>query len=129
MLTGKFDVMLYVRDLARSYDYYVKTLGFSSRGFWDEEARDYVPEPPAGSDYVALSAGTQPIALHATTEEIRGGADIHHFEVEDVDAFHARLVARGVEVKEPRDLPWRWRMFFVRDPDGHVLGFYSPLAD
>lgn len=128
MLTGRFDVMLYVKDVARSFDFYVNTLGFGSRGFWDEKARDYVPESPADADYVALTAGTQPIALHATKEEIRGGEAVLHFEVEDVDRFHAMLAERGIEAREPADLPWGWRMFFVRDPDYHILGFYQPTG-
>lgn len=43
--------------------------------------------------------------------------------VEDVDAWHARLITAGVDCPDPpRDNPrFRIRHFFVRDPDGYCV--------
>ena len=45
---------------------------------------------------------------------------VGYFEVEDVDAFHTRVVERGGEItKSLRDEPWGQREFGVRSPEGH----------
>jgi uncharacterized glyoxalase superfamily protein PhnB len=46
------------------------------------------------------------------------------FLVEDVDALHDELVARGVQTAgEPTDEDWGARAFGLRDPDGNNLYF------
>lgn len=43
-------------------------------------------------------------------------------EVDDVDAVHEAMVARGAEiVYSLRDEPWGVRRFFVRDPNGVIV--------
>ena len=46
-----------------------------------------------------------------------------YVQVEDVDAYHAELEDRGVEVGEIRDWPWGERSFRVADPDGYLWTF------
>lgn len=51
------------------------------------------------------------------------------FHVNDVDAFHARVVAVGLAPQAaPADAPWGERYFHLTDPDGHELSFATPLA-
>ncbi|MGW1883129.1 VOC family protein [Streptomyces sp. NPDC001970] len=43
-------------------------------------------------------------------------------EVDDVDAGHAAMTARGAEIVHPlQDEEWGVRRFFVRDPNGRVV--------
>ena len=50
------------------------------------------------------------------------------FHVDDVDAFYANAVARGLEPEAPpRDAEWGARYFHIVDPDGHELSFAVPL--
>ena len=50
------------------------------------------------------------------------------FHVDDVDAFYANAVARGLEPEAPpRDAEWGERYFHIVDPDGHELSFAVPL--
>ena len=44
-----------------------------------------------------------------------------------VDACHAELVEKGVEIlRGPTDLPnWRHRTLFFRDPEGNILEIYA----
>lgn len=44
-----------------------------------------------------------------------------------VDACHAELVAKGVNIlREPTDLPdWRHRTLFFRDPEGNIIEIYA----
>jgi hypothetical protein len=52
------------------------------------------------------------------------------FHVSDVDAFHARAVAAGLEPDtRPADAPWGERFFHMNDLDGHELSFARQLAD
>jgi catechol 2,3-dioxygenase-like lactoylglutathione lyase family enzyme len=49
--------------------------------------------------------------------------------VDDVDAEHAALVGRGVEVLNgPQDRPWGQRTTAFADPDGHVWEVAQELS-
>lgn len=51
------------------------------------------------------------------------------FEVDDVDATHARLRAAEQDydwvMHPPTDLPWGTRSVVLRDPDGHLIELYT----
>jgi folate-dependent phosphoribosylglycinamide formyltransferase PurN len=52
---------------------------------------------------------------------------VAYLVVDDVDAYHARVVAAGSETLKPlRDEPWGMREFGVRTVDGHRLMIGSP---
>jgi predicted enzyme related to lactoylglutathione lyase len=52
-----------------------------------------------------------------------------YIRVDDVDACHAELVERGVELDYGLcDQPWGMREFGVQDPDGHDIAFGQPIA-
>jgi predicted enzyme related to lactoylglutathione lyase len=47
-------------------------------------------------------------------------------EVTDVDAVHAKAVARGLQIVYPlTDEPWGVRRFYVVDPNGTVINVMS----
>jgi catechol 2,3-dioxygenase-like lactoylglutathione lyase family enzyme len=47
-------------------------------------------------------------------------------EVADVDAVHAKAIARGLQIVYPlTDEPWGVRRFFVADPNGVVINVMS----
>ena len=47
-------------------------------------------------------------------------------EVADVDALHAKAVARGLQIVYPlTDEPWGVRRFYVVDPNGTVINIMS----
>jgi len=51
-------------------------------------------------------------------------------EVADVDAVHAEVVRRGLELVHPlTDEPWGVRRFFVKDPNGVVVNVVSHRGD
>ena len=53
------------------------------------------------------------------------GFELH---VKDVNAEYNRIMALGVEVKEPpKDLPWGFRYFNIKDPDGNGIDIVQPL--
>lgn len=76
-----------------------------------------------------MSAGPLTVGIHLEDEPGTGAAGTrHYFRVHDVAGHHRRLAERGIDVGELHDLPWMV-MFSVRDPDGHLLSFFTPPAE
>jgi lactoylglutathione lyase len=106
--------MVRVSDLERAIEFYCDHLGL-------REARR--KENPKGRyTLVFLSAAESPEAEIELThnwdpETLAGGRNFGHlaFEVDDIYAFCARLLERGVTINRP---PRDGRMAFVRSPDG-----------
>jgi catechol 2,3-dioxygenase-like lactoylglutathione lyase family enzyme len=85
-----------------------------------------------------LEAGTLALWRQSECAEyglgaVRGAANdrvLIELEVADVDAEYARLRGLQVEViQELRTQPWGQRTFYVRDPDGNVLTWYTAVEE
>lgn len=83
-------------------------------------------------------SGTLAIASTATVPLLgdgaaRGGANrsvVLDFLVDDVDETYR--VLQGVVdtfVNEPTDMPWGNRSLLVRDPDGNLINFFTPVTE
>lgn len=52
------------------------------------------------------------------------------FRVDDVDATYKALQdVVEVFVNEPTDMPWGNRSLLIRDPDGNLINFFTPLSE
>lgn len=50
------------------------------------------------------------------------------YEVEDVDNEYLRIINQGIMVNStPTNKPWGVRSFFVNDPDGNTISFFTNL--
>jgi RNA polymerase sigma factor (sigma-70 family) len=103
--------ILPVQDLPRSIEYYVQQLGFTKA--WEHG-------DPAS--FAAISRDGVTIFLqHDAGEQV--GRTIY-VVVNDVDAMHGELTARGANIDgPPLDRPWGMREMYVKDPDGHNLRY------
>jgi uncharacterized glyoxalase superfamily protein PhnB len=54
---------------------------------------------------------------------------IIEFQVDDVDTEFARLKDKVEVVHEPKMMPWGNRAAQFRDPEGTLVGMYTPLTD
>jgi predicted enzyme related to lactoylglutathione lyase len=54
---------------------------------------------------------------------------IIEFQVDDVDAEFARLKDNVEVVHEPKMMPWGNRAAQFRDPEGTLVGMYTPVTD
>lgn len=113
-IAGVRAISIPVDDQDAALTFYMETLGFAL-------VRD-MPTPNGGR-WIELAPGADgPVvtlerALPGTT---RGAIGIR-FMTEDVDATHATLVARGVDVDEILSWPGVPKMFAFRDPDGNAF--------
>ncbi len=112
MITAPVSRSLAVADLGRSTEFYRK-LGF---------------EPAAGNELVSgpasilLRMGES--APDSTFHERPRGHATVFLEVDDLHALHRRLAAEGLTPGSIERVNWiKYRMFDVRDPDGHVIWF------
>lgn len=130
MQYGDADVipLLACSDIRAEHDFLVATLGFESGGL--ETAGD------GSVVHAELRAGSRRIWLHRTDESEQlipparsgsasGGIVVH---VPDVDAIYERALAAGaVVLYAPRDEAYGQREFGVRDSEGHLWWFATPL--
>ncbi len=78
---------------------------------------------------IAAAAGiVELIKLGDGQEYVAPAGVTLYVEVDDVDALHARLVARDMTAAVPRNRPWGHRQISVEDPDGVTVTFFSPVA-
>ena len=127
-LTGEILPVFYVKDVARSVEFYRDKLGFKFNHYYDYEKSKQVTEWKSNEKpiYAQMAAGSQIFALHLyrTPDELNNAGTIHYFEVKDVDAHYKWVTSKGAKPEPLYDRPWM-RMFRVIDPDGHVIFFYT----
>ena len=113
--------VLAVADVGAALRFYRDKLGFTVNGAWPDAA-----DP----NFAIMGLGTITVALdgEAAPWEPRGGWTAYLY-VDDVDAYYAALVERGVEIaRVPEDMFYGCRDMDVRDPDGNLLGFGQDLS-
>jgi predicted enzyme related to lactoylglutathione lyase len=105
-------VRVNVRDLDAAIRWYEWLLGIPATGHW----------PPDAPTYAHFDVGPAQFAL-GRYEPVPATGARFNFEVDDVDAWWARL-GPSCDVVEPLfDTPYGSRKFTIRDPDGNELGF------
>lgn len=122
-------VVLFVVDLPRAKTFYQDTLGFALK-FEDGDSAYFEME---GASLLLLTiAGAQDLLSPedvATRHPTKASSQLVVF-VEDVDAVHADLVAKGVEfIREPVDRAWGMRTAHFRDPDGNIWEIARSSSD
>ncbi|MGW0889558.1 VOC family protein [Saccharopolyspora sp. NPDC002578] len=93
----------------------------------------------AGEDFAELRTASATLAI-ASTRTVAlfgpGSADpasnrsvIVEFRVDDVDEVHRNLTGVVDEfVTEPTTMPWGNRSLLLRDPDGNLVNFFTPVT-
>ncbi|WOC13327.1 VOC family protein [Gordonia sp. MP11Mi] len=83
---------------------------------------------PSGTLAIASSA-TAPMLGDDVVDARSNRSVILDFLVDDVDATYQALQGIvDVFVNEPTDMPWGNRSLLVRDPDGNLINFFTPLT-
>jgi predicted enzyme related to lactoylglutathione lyase len=105
-------VAIPVSDVDRAKDFYVDKAGFVADHDHkvSDEIRFVQLTPPGSACSIALGKGI--------VDTPPGSVQGMQLVVSDIDAAHAELVERGVEVSEVQKFDWGWFVFFS-DPDGN----------
>ena len=75
------------------------------------------------------SAETVALFKEGSAEPAANRTAIIEFQVADVDEEFARLKAKVEIVHEPKMMPWGNRAAQFRDPEGTLVGMYTPVTD
>jgi catechol 2,3-dioxygenase-like lactoylglutathione lyase family enzyme len=106
-------VAIPVSDVDRAKSFYVDQIGFNADHDHrvSDELRFVQLTPPGSACSIAIGEGV--------TDAQPGSVKGMQIVVPDIEAAHAELSGRGVEVGEIQDLPWGSFVFFT-DPDGNA---------
>ncbi len=110
-----------VSDSRRAEDYYCRVLGFA-------KAFTYRPDQSRVEPcYMGVARDGVTLHLHSFKPERAGLTDAFLY-VADVDQLFAEFAARGAICQlPPTDQTWGTREIGIRDPDGNVLVFATPM--
>lgn len=114
--------VLHVSSSVAAEEFYCKRLGFQRRSAY--RADDKLADPC----YLVVSRDS--VWLHLSSfsgDGVAGG--VVYLAVDDVDALHAELLARGVAIDTgPVDQTWGNREMYVKDADRNSIRFVQELA-
>ena len=113
-------------DIRRLVAFYEKATGVSADWANDDFAELRTPR-------ATLAIGsTRTVALFApgSARPAENHSVIIEFLVDDVDGLHRNLAGHGVECvnERPTTMPWGNRSLLVRDPDGNLVNFFTPVT-
>jgi predicted enzyme related to lactoylglutathione lyase len=106
-------VIVPVSDVDRAKAFYTEQAGFNADHdqLVTDELRFVQLTPPGSACSISIGTGL--------TKAEPGSVEGLQLVVDDIEAAHAELAGRGVEVSEIQDFPWGSFVFFS-DPDGNA---------
>ena len=107
--------VLFVADIDRSVDFYVKQLGFSQPWRYEEDGKALVAQ--------VERRGCELILSSQWPDKVGKGLMFISLDVEVLDALRAELEERGVDVQDGN---WGYRLMVIMDPDRNELYFPYP---
>ena len=112
-------VAIPVSDVDRAKAFYVEKAGFNPDH--DQRVNDQIRfvqlTPPGSACSIAIGTGI--------VDGEPGSVAGLQLVVDDIEAAHAELSARGIEVGDVQDFPWG-RFVFFSDPDGNRWSVQQP---
>jgi catechol 2,3-dioxygenase-like lactoylglutathione lyase family enzyme len=102
--------VLFVADIDRSVDFYVKQLRFSNPWRYEEEGKARVAQVERQGCALILSS--------QWPGKVGKGLVFISLDVEVLNALRAELEGRGVDVKDGH---WGYRLMVIADPDHNSL--------
>jgi catechol 2,3-dioxygenase-like lactoylglutathione lyase family enzyme len=109
--------VLFVRDIDRAVDFYVKQLGFTQAWRFEDDGKAYVAQ--------VSRLGCELILSSQWPGKVGMGLMFISLDPAVLDALRDELEGRGVDVK---DGEWGYRLMVVADPDGNELYFPYPQS-
>ena len=118
-------IRIITEDVARLVDFYERATQTKANWFSPEFA-----ELRTESAAVAIaSARTVAMFPPDTARPSQNRSVIIEFIVDDVDGVYRNLASFvGDFVSEPTTMPWGNRSLLLRDPDGNLINFFTPVT-
>ena len=116
---------LIAADIKALVGFYEKLTGRTAE--WLEPAFAEIVTPAA--TLAIGSAETVALFKEGSAEPAANRTAIIEFQVDDVEAEFARLKDELEVVHEPKMMPWGNRTAQFRDPEGTLVGMYTPVTD
>ncbi|KOU47732.1 VOC family protein [Streptomyces sp. WM6378] len=112
-------------DITRLVDFYEHATGV--RASWSTE--DFAELRTATATLAIGSTRTVPMFAPGAAHPADNRSVILEFRVDDVDGLAHNLTAHVQEfVQEPTTMPWGNRSLLLRDPDGNLVNFFTPVT-
>ncbi|WP_055566916.1 VOC family protein [Streptomyces atriruber] len=118
-------VRIITGDVARLVEFYEKATG--AQASWATEDFAELRTPAA----TLAIAGTRTVPLFApgSARPADNHSVIIEYLVDDVDRVHENLTGWVTDfVGGPTTMPWGNRSLLLRDPDGNLVNFFTPVA-
>jgi len=107
--------VLFVTEIERSVDFYVKQLGFTPAWRYEDEGQAWVVQVDRqGCELILSSQWPDKVGKGLMFISLDGGV---------LDELRAELEGRGVDVKDGH---WGYRLMVIADPDGNEFYFPYP---
>jgi lactoylglutathione lyase len=96
---------------------------------YSDEAMGFASFDTGSTTLLLLSSALAQANKIASSEQPQAHSMYLSFQVENVDATYAELLAGGAtSVYEPQDFPhMQARQAHITDPDGHLIELYTPF--
>ncbi|MBB5776507.1 VOC family protein [Nonomuraea jabiensis] len=112
-------------DIARLVGFYERATGL--RASWS--GADFAELRTASATLAIGSTRTVPLFAPDAARPADNRTVIIEFLVDDVDGVHQNVVGFVEDlVNEPTTMPWGNRSLLLRDPDGNLVNFFTPVT-
>jgi catechol 2,3-dioxygenase-like lactoylglutathione lyase family enzyme len=124
MATDRFDhVFVEPASFDASLAFYRDALGWTERFAWGGNGEPRGVSLASSGGAAIVLAEPHPAADHSKSHGINGTRPTLHLMVDDIEARHAELAAKGAALFAPEATHWGTRWFVARDPDGNLIAF------
>ncbi|MFE7069881.1 VOC family protein [Streptomyces sp. NPDC057620] len=118
-------IRIITRDVARLVAFYERVTGLKAAWANDDFAELSTPT----ATLAIASTRTVPLFAPGSARPAENHSVITEFLVADVDAVHKNLTGYVTDfVTEPTTMPWGNRSLLLRDPDGNLINFFTPVT-
>ncbi|CAK7279606.1 MULTISPECIES: VOC family protein [Streptomyces] len=112
-------------DVARMVGFYERATGV--RASWSTD--DFAELRTASATLAVAGVRTVPLFAPGAARPADNHSVIIEFMVDDVDRVHRDLAEVVPDfVQQPTTMPWGNRSLLLRDPDGNLVNFFTPVT-
>ncbi|ROQ94062.1 putative enzyme related to lactoylglutathione lyase [Streptomyces sp. 2132.2] len=112
-------------DVARLVDFYERATGVVA----DRATEDFAELRTTSATLAIAGTRTVPLFAPGAARPAENHSVVIEFLVDDVDSVHRKLTGSVEEfVQVPTTMPWGNRSLLLRDPDGNLVNFFTPVT-